>query len=525
MSFTSIPFIVFVFIILTFYYIFKSKQREILLLASVFFYYCAGPRYIIYILASSLMTYFCAYFISDIYSAQEGLASLPEGEQKKRKEQDKRKAKRILQLDLLVVLGILVALKYFNFISQNIFKLLGVFHVGGDPVLLDLVLPLGLSYFTFMNIGYILDVYWKKIPAEKQFTRFALFSLYFPHVVQGPISRYGQLAPQFSAPKTFDYDAVCSGLQLALWGYFKKMVIADRLNLFVSQVYDNFQDYYGVIFIVATVLYSIQIYADFSGCMDIVCGVSETFGISLAKNFDHPYFSRTIPEFWRRWHITLGSWFKDYVFYPISRTKLCKGFNKWTRKHFGNQVSRIWSSAIPLLCVWLLTGIWHGAAWKYVAWGLFHGALIIGGTIFGKQLQSLAAALKIDTQQFSWKLFQTLRTFALCCTGRVFFRAGGGQVALDIFRRTFFDFQPWVLFDGSLYTYGLDRPNFILAMAAIMLLFAVDALQERLRLREAFARQNIVFRWAILYAAIFSVLIFGIYGPGYDANQFIYNNF
>lgn len=526
MVFNSLTFILFFCTVLLLYYsFFQNSQNFVLLLASVIFYCFSGPKYIIYILVSTLTTYFCAYFISDIYTALENSSALPSAELKQQKEQAKKKALRILRLDLLIVLGILVVLKYFNFFSKSVFDMLGIFHIEKDPVFLNLVMPLGLSYFTFMNIGYILDVYWKKIPAEKEFLKFSLFTLYFPHVVQGPISRYGQLAPQFLEKKKFDYDKVCSGLQLALWGFFKKMVIADRLGIFVSQVYDHYQNYYGVIFIVATVLYSIQIYADFSGCMDIVCGVSETFGITLEKNFNHPYFSRTIPEFWRRWHITLGTWFKDYVFYPVSRTKLCKDFNKWTRKRFGNQVSRTWSSVIPLLCVWLLTGLWHGAAWKYVAWGLFHGGLIIGGTIFAKQLSRITAALHIRTEQFSWHLFQILRTFTLCCIGRVFFRAGGGQVALDIFRRTFSDFQPWVLFDGSLYTYGLDRPNFILAMITIVLLFAIDALQERFRLRQAFARQNIVFRWIILYAAIFSVLIFGIYGPGYDASQFIYNNF
>ena len=525
MTYVSTDFAILFFFTLIIYYIFQPCQKIILLFSSILFYCFAGPKYIIYIFLSTLTTYFCAYFISDIYKALDNSSGLSPAEQKQQQEHVKRKALRILRLDFLIVLGILVVLKYFNFFSRTFFDLLGLFRIERDPVFLNLVMPLGLSYFTFMNLGYILDVYWKKIPVEKEFTKFALFTMYFPHVVQGPISRYGQLAPQFLERKRFDYDRLCSGLQLALWGYFKKMVIADRLNIFVSQIYDNPQSYHGVVFLVATIFYSIQIYADFSGCMDIVGGVSETFGITLEKNFDHPYFSRSIPEFWRRWHMTLGTWFKDYVFYPASRTRFCKDFNKWTRKRFGNSVSRTWSSVIPLLCVWLLTGLWHGAAWKYVAWGLFHGFLIIGGTVFAKQIQQLTSLLRIQTDRFSWHLFQVLRTFTLCCIGRVFFRANGFRAAMDIFVRTFSDFQPWILFDGSLYTYGLDRPNFLLALVCILILFFVDLLQERMALRKAFARQNLVFRWIILYAAIFSILIFGIYGPGYDASQFIYNNF
>ena len=525
MTYISTDFAILFFFTLIIYYIFQPYQKVVLFFSSILFYCFAGPKYIIYIFLSTLTTYFCAYFISDIYKALDNGSGLSLAEQKQQQECAKRKALWILRLDFLVVLGILVVLKYFNFFSKAFFGFLGLFQIERDPIFLNLVMPLGLSYFTFMNLGYILDVYWKKIPVEKEFTKFALFTMYFPHVVQGPISRYGQLAPQFLERKRFDYDRLCSGLQLALWGYFKKMVIADRLNIFVSQIYDNPQSYHGVVFLVATIFYSIQIYADFSGCMDIVGGVSETFGITLEKNFDHPYFSRSIPEFWRRWHMTLGTWFKDYVFYPASRTRLCKDFNKWTRKRFGNSVSRTWSSVIPLLCVWLLTGLWHGAAWKYVAWGLFHGFLIIGGTVFAKQIQQLTSLLRIQTDRFSWHLFQVLRTFTLCCIGRVFFRANGFRAAMDIFVRTFSDFQPWILFDGSLYTYGLDRPNFLLALVCILILFFVDLLQERMALRKAFARQNLVFRWIILYAAIFSILIFGIYGPGYDASQFIYNNF
>lgn len=527
MSFVSLSFLTFYSLTLLLYYTLCRTWQSLLLLgASILFYCFGGPKYIIYILIVMLSTYFSACFISNIYSSQDNFKNLATPQLTWPKESCPKRAHIILKINFLIILGLFIFLKYFNFLAQTAFTIGGLFHLGKDPLFLNLILPLGLSYYTFTNIGYILDVYWKRIPAEKSILNFFLFTIYFPHIVQGPISRYSQLAPQFASPKKFNYDQVTSGLQLILWGYFKKMVIADRINILVSEVIGNYNDYYGVVFIVAIALYSIQIYADFSGCMDIVGGISETFGISLAKNFDHPYFSRTIPEFWRRWHITLGAWFKDYVYYPISISSFVKKTSKKVRKKWGAKVGRKFTACVPTLSIWILTGIWHGAAWNFVLWGLFHALLMTTGIICEEFNHKLTKTLKIQTDTFSWRLFQITRTFILCCIGRIFFIAPNGvQSAFDIIGRIFSRPSLWQLFDGTLLSLGLDGPNFVLMLITIGILWSVSELQEKMELRKEFAKQNIIFRWTILYMAIFSILIFGIYGAGYDASAFIYNQF
>lgn len=527
MSFNSVSFIsVYCLTLILYYTIFHKRQALLLLMTSILFYCSSGPKYILYVLISTLSTFYCASQIFKVYSGKNKLKNLTATQLKAKKESEQKKAKLILMLNFFIIIGLFILLKYFNFFSQTFNNIYRWFGLNQDPLLLKLVIPLGLSYYTFTNIGYILDVYWKKIPAEKDFSYFALFTIYFPHIVQGPISRYSQLAPQFARPKKFNYDQVTSGLQLMLWGYFKKMVIADRINILVSEVIGNYNDYYGVVFIVAIALYSIQIYSDFSGCMDIVGGISETFGISLAKNFDHPYFSRTIPEFWRRWHITLGAWFKDYVYYPISISSFVKKASKKVRKKWGAKVGRKFTACVPTLSIWILTGIWHGAAWNFVLWGLFHAALMTAGIICEESNQKLTKTLKIQTDTFSWRIFQITRTFILCCIGRIFFIAPNGvQSAFDIIGRIFSRPSLWQLFDGTLLSLGLDGPNFVLMLITIGILWCVSALQEKMELRKEFAKQNIIFRWTILYMAIFSILIFGIYGAGYDASAFIYNQF
>ncbi len=526
MAFNSFSFLAFYSIVLIFYYtIFRRRQNTLLLLASIVFYLFSGPQYIIYVLGTSYLIYVCALYIFNLYESWNGLECESAEVLKHRKAEDRKKASRRLKLALFILLAMFIFLRYFNFLSQSFADFLSIFHIKASPFFLHIIVPLGLSYYTFTNISYLLDVYWRRIPAERDFHRFLLFTIYFPHIVQGPISRYGQLTSQFKGNKKFSQEQVTSGLWLMLWGYFKKMVIADRLNLFVSQVYNNYEEVSGSLLLVATVLFSIQIYADFSGHMDIVGGASETFGIKLEKNFNHPYFSKTIPEFWRRWHITLGAWFKDYLYYPISNSSWMKRSSRDIRQKKGAAASRIYMSCIPTLIVWITTGIWHGAAWNYVLWGLFHAVLMVSGIIFAEPVGKLTKQLKINTEVFSWSLFQMLRTFLLCCIGRVFFRAGNVTVAFSIFYRIITKFSLWELFDGSLFKYGLDGANFILALLAVGVLLVVSILQEKISLRCAFAKQNLVFRWSILYIAIYSVLIFGIYGPGYEASAFIYNQF
>lgn len=531
MNFTSLLFLPFVLLVCVLYFtIFKKCQWVLLLIASIAFYLFSGPKYIVFILVTSLTTYFIARKIQYLHNREKKILSNTTLE-KERKKRIKKKftssRKRWLILDFLINIGMLCVIKYTDFALSGVSSILSNFGIEWSKEF-NFVLPLGISFYTFMSIGYILDIYWKRYEAEKNVFKYALFTTYFPHIVQGPIGRYNKLAPQFFSRHKFDYDRVTKGIQLMLWGYFEKMVIADRLAIFANGVYAKWETVTGLPLILAIVFFSMQLYLDFQGCMDMARGVSQIFGIELEKNFWHPYFSKNMPEFWRRWHITLGAWFKDYLLYPVSMSSLCKSLNRFTRKHWGNAASRAFSTVIPAACVWLITGVWHGAAVCYVLWGVYHGILIIAGALFEIPLQKLSKLLHINTECWSFNLFRMARTFVLSAIGRIFFVATGGfHEAIEIIKRTF-DFRNLSLhtmWDDSLYTFGLDRHGFTLSLLLIALIWVVSMLQERMCIRDEIAKQNIIFRWILYLGLIAGILIFGIYGSGYDAGAFVYGQF
>ena len=529
MNYQSATFLIFSAVVLAIYYLFPGKlQKYVLLVANISFYYIAGIEYIPYLLATMLATFFGGRIMGKIYETEKAKLKLCENvaEKKKVRALSKRKARIVLFFTLLVAVGLLVVSKYTMFILSNV----NMFVTIPSLDTFKIIVPLGVSFYTFMAIGYILDIYWKRYTAEKNFAVYATFLSYFPHIVQGPIDRFNEFKAQLPIDKKVKFDGatLTSGAQLVIWGFFKKLVIADTLGVFVNSIYDSYQNYYGVILAVATIAYSIQIYADFSGCIDIVSGVSEMFGIKLRKNFDHPYFSKTMPEFWRRWHISLGQWFTDYIYYPVSVGKLVKKVKKnKINKRFGE----LFASCFPVAVVWMITGIWHGAAWKFVAWGVFHAILIILSIVFERINEKTTKVLRIRTDCFSWELWQMFRTFTLCCIGRVFFRASSLSASLDIFKNIFASFKsldfgisfikPSAIFNN----YGLTKDQIIFLALAILVLLAVDIMQEKMKLRETLAKQNLIYRWAIVIAAILVVLVFGMYGPGYDASSFIYEQF
>jgi D-alanyl-lipoteichoic acid acyltransferase DltB (MBOAT superfamily) len=515
--------------------VFRKCQWIFLLLASIVFYLFSGPKYIVYIIISSLAIYFFARYIQYLHDKEQKTISESDFSKEEKKAFKKKytgKRKRILLLDFLVNLGLLCVIKYTDFILSGVSLFLGKFGVDWSKEF-NFVLPLGISFYTFMLVGYILDVYWKRYKAETNYFKLALFSVYFPHIVQGPIGRYNRLSEQFFQDHSFDYDRVTKGFQLILWGYFEKMVIADRLLVFTNGVLGKWEQLSGLPLILGLSFFSIQLYLDWLGCMDIARGVSQIFGIELDRNFWHPFFSKNMPEFWRRWHISLGSWFKDYLLYPVSMSGLCKSINKFTRKKWGNQASRALSSVIPAACVWIITGLWHGAAACYVLWGVYHGILIILSAVLDVPIQKLNKLLHINTECFSFNLFRMIRTFILSTIGRIFFATSAGLTeAVLILRRTF-DFRHLslhTLWDESLYTYGLDRYNFTLALILIGVVWCVSMLQEKfdkenLCIRDVIAQQNIVFRWILYLGLIAAILIFGMYGTGYNAGAFFYGQF
>ena len=530
MNYQSGAFLLFSAGVVLLYYLFgKRMQKYILLLANIVFLVISGAKHIPYIAVTLLASYFCGLCIGRIYDGEKlALKTAADKEEKKAiRAASKKKAKRWLILFLVISVGLLFTCKYLNFIAQLLNDLLRHFSSVQIP-LFKLLLPLGISFYTFMAIGYVLDVYWKRYDREKNFIFFALFLTYFPHFVQGPIDRYNKFKSQIQDGVPASWHNLTYGLQLMLWGFFKKLVVADRLGIFVDSIYGNWSSYGGLIFILTTMLYAVQIYTDFSGCIDIVSGLSETMGIHLAENFHHPYFARTIPDFWRRWHISLTSWFRDYIYLPVSTSRFVKRTKAFSKNHFGRFGSKVEMQVglnIPLLVVWFLTGLWHGAATKYIAWGLYYGILMMLSNIFAETNTKLTQKLHIKVESFGWKTWQVLRTFTLTLIGRVIFRAENYAVAKEMLKSCVSGAKWEFILDGKIFTYGLNAQNLRLAIVSILVVWIVDLLQERMKLRDALAKEPLIFRWVLIFGCLMAVIIFGIYGPGYDAAKFIYEQF
>lgn len=523
MSYTSFGYLLLIAGTFLCYYIAPKKMRwMVLLIANLLFYLSAGWSELILLLSAVTASFFAGRIIGD-YNGK--LKALKKDKSSDKAEQKKKK-KRMLWLGLGVPIGILLVVKYTNFVLGSANSVLGAIGSADRISFVSLVVPLGISFYTFQIIAYIMDVYKGKIAPERNFAKYMLYVSFFPSVVQGPIPRYAQLSPQLFEGNDFEFENLRNGALLVLWGFAKKLIMSERLATFVSAVYDNYTEYEGVIFIIATIAFSVQIYADFSGCMDIATGTARIFGIKLEPNFLRPYFSKNMPEFWRRWHATLGSWFRDYVFFPFSISKISQKINKNARKWFGEDAGRIISASMPILVVWALTGIWHGPEWKYVAWGLFHGMLIILSTIFTPRFAELGERLHIKTDCFSFRMYQMIRTFFLCCVGRVFFRAESISAAVGIFRRTLSATGLWMLGPQHFYELGMNQANWGVVLVFFVVWFTVSVLEEKYGdVPELLGRQNLIFRWACVYILLIAVIVFGQYGPGYDVTDFIYEQF
>lgn len=526
MAITSVNFLVFLFIAFCAFYCCPVRYRWVaLLIGSICFYVVAGAvKFLPFIIFTSAVIWGCALRIGKLYEEQDDKIKngvLERAEKRKVKEQYKKRAKRILVLALVCCVGILCVTKFTRYVV-NYLNLITETVNGSAPFSAEWILvPLGISYYTFSTVGYLLDVYWRRYTYERDFLRFFLYAIYFPHIVQGPISRYNLLGQELKKELRFDSRRIVFGMELMLWGFFKKLVIADRLNIFVSAVYDG-KEHAGSIFLVAMLFDAFQIYTDFSGYTDIVRGVSQIFGVELEQNFNHPFFAKTVPEYWRRWHMTLGGWFKDYVYYPCTISSFMKRMNKRTKKTLSERGSRFVTVVIPVFVTWVLTGLWHGTGKTYLAWGIYYSTLITISNAFQPEFEKLTRFFRIRTDTFSWQLFRMLRTFCCFMGGRLLTSPGSLGRTLMVIKNIVVHLRPWCLIDGTMFEYGLDWPQLILIACSILLLWGVSMMQERASVRELLEKQNIIFRGIIVFAAVFSILIFGIYGSGYDAAAFIY---
>ncbi len=394
-----------------------------------------------------------------------------------------------------------------------------------DP--LGMTAPPGISFWMLTGIGYVTDVYRGGVTGGVSPARTALFLGFFPLMTSGPILRYRETAERLTEPHRADYRQIMFGVQRILWGCFKKLVISERLAVIVNTVYADVQTYRGFYILFAVCCFSLQLYTDFSGCMDIVLGAGQIFGIRLPENFQTPFFSKNVSEFWRRWHITLGAWLKDYVLYPLLHSGPFRSMKKGMKKRFG----KIWGERVPtylgMFVSWFLIGLWHGGSVKYIfGVGLWFWAVIVAGELLTPAAQKLADRLRINRTCFSWRLFQSLRTFAVVTFGLSFFRAASAKEGLKLWAAALQKWNPQALLGSSILTMGLDLQDMIVVTAACLVLLWVSVMQYRgVHIREWFAGQNLALRWFIYIALFFCCIIFGKYGAGYNAADFIYQGF
>lgn len=479
---------------------------------------------VIYIICASAIAYAAGRIMDKYFVKQkQECEGLERKEKKAIKQKYNKLRKRVLILSVIIILGGLVVTKYTGFLAENLNALLGLTGLGKlDVKNISSFFPvvLGCSYFTLSIIAYMTDVYRAKFTAEKNFLKLYVFISFFPHIIQGPIERYDYLAPQLFKENKFKFENIKTGAMLVLWGVFKKIVLADRIAAVTSYGFENYKslDAISIIFVLA--VFSVQIYADWTAYCDIVGGVAEMMGIKITPNFERPYFSKSMPEFWRRWHISMSKFFKDYVLYPISASSFCLKLNKNARKVFGNAAGRVISSALPILTVWFLTGLWHGASWNFMLWGLFQGVVIMLSVTFSPLITKINEKCHFKTETFGWSLFRMARTFFICCIGRIFFRASSVSEAFGIFARlgkfsTSF----------SLTSLGMDLKDWKIAFIALAVLIIVSVMQEHFEVRKKLDEQPIIFKWIILYILIMSIVIFGIYGDNSPHVSFIYEKF
>ena len=534
MSITSFPFFFFVCAVLLVYFLVPGRfQWIVLLAASCAFYLSFGAKYILYVLFTATSVYFAARGIQRIADEQRAFLkgegrTLEREEKNAYKARNQKRKKRLMLCALLANLLVLGVFKYADFLLDQLNALLGIFGAGLIRDRLNLIAPLGISFYTFQMIGYLLDVYWGNAEAEKNWAKTLLFCSFFPQMTQGPISEFGQLSEQLFAEHAFSYRSYSWGMQRLVWGFFKKMVIADALAPLVKDVFANYPHYTGLTTLIGAFLYSVQIYADFSGYMDIMCGLCEVMGIRLTENFDRPYFSKSVAEYWRRWHMSLGSWFKRFIYYPIGISKWSRSLGKACREKLGRKFGDMLPASIALVVVWLATGLWHGASWAYIVWGLVNGLFIILGLWLDPVYAACRRALRIDESSRLWQAFQTLRTFVLVTFIKVLPEVGTLSDGWGLWKRIFTDhelprtlrrllpFLDW----SSLFTLS----HFAMAMLGTACLFCFSLIERRRPVRSITEKWPMPLRAAALGALFFLIFTFGIQNS-WEGGGFLYAQF
>lgn len=526
MSVNQIAFLGLFFLSVIIYYLIPKKCQWMALLGiSLFFYYLMGVDNFLYILISAATL---TYGTQKIYQRDVILAkelseagnSLSGHERKKKKVRNKTIKFRWLLGIIAVNLGILLILKYGDFFIENINSVLHLFGMNGMNRL-GLAAPLGMSYYTLQVIGYAIEVYKGKTIPEKNPFKILLFVTYYPQMTQGPIGR-ANLAPRLWEGHSFSYHNLCRGSQRILWGLFKKAVVSDNMKPLVTGIFSNYETVSGFTLLMGCIYMVLQMYADFSGYTDIVLGMSEIYGIEMMENFKRPLFSDSLGEYWRRWHISLSSWFRDYVFYPASVSKTAVKFGKWGQKYFSPRIKKIFPVLYAMSLVWFCTGFWHDASWRYIAWGVANGVVLIGGVVLEPYFKKAKEMLHINEKAWWWKCYTVFRTFMIVAVLKVFPGADNTRQSFAMLKKIILGFHPALTCD-SLFP-GMEWYTLVYIGTGLMLMLIVSTIQTKTPFRDWLEKRPMIVRWGVyllpglllMYMGAFDSVVTG----GFEYAQF-----
>lgn len=516
MTINSTSFLVFFCVLMLIYFLqfMKRFQWAILLVASVVFYALAGSNNFLYIILATIATYVGTNLLDKKNKEQAEYITankriLPKSEIKEYKEKKKQEKHTIQVWTIAAVLAILVIVKYGKFISGNVDRLFPALQVSKYSIF-HLLVPLGISYYTLMAIGYILDVSKGKVESEKNILKVFLFLIYFPQITQGPIGRFTDMAPALFGSHEFSYARFRSGCQLLLWGFFKKMLIADNMKPMVDYIFEHAEEGSGFTLFLGCMYFAIQLYGDFSGYTDIVRGLSHILGIDIMENFQRPFFSTSLAEYWRRWHISLSSWFRDYMFYPVSLSQMAVKINRFGKKFLPQRVSKLVPSLVAMFVVWFATGLWHDASWRYILWGVANGVIMISSMLLEPQFKWIKGKLHIKDENCIFRAFQMVRTFLIISLLKVFPQAPSTRESLGFIKKILFDFQ--IEFTRKAWIPQMSLCNLGVISVGLLIFFYVSWHNEHDSMKEGIDKRPFVVRWLVYLFLLLMILSFGVFG-------------
>ena len=514
MAVNSIYFLLFLLVLFLLYYaVCPMKYRwGALLIGSIFFYVTACAASPFYILVTGIVVWTAGMCVErcekNLTHERESNPNRTKMQEKQAAAKCKKQKKRIVTVAVLINLGILAVLKYGGLFGGIVNRML--LFTGYSLAVPQFLAPLGISYYTLISIGYLIDLYKGKVKVQRNFLKVMLFVSFFPQITQGPLSRYRQLGGQLYEGHAYDYHNLSFGCQRMLWGFFKKMVIAERMQPLVQTIFEHYESYSGVTCFLGCVYMTVWMYADFSGYMDIVSGACELFGIRLEENFRRPFLAESLAEYWRRWHITLSSWFRDYMFYPLAVSSPAVKFGKLGRKWFGVRIGKLFPSLFAPCFVWTATGLWHDASIKYILWGVANGVVIMGAMVLEPAFHSAKCALHIQEESKAWHIFCKFRTFLLVSALKIFPGAVSGGAVLGMAKKFVFD----VRLPGSLEEIfpGMQVADVAILAVSLTFFLLVDLFEEKKQLRDALATKPFGVRWCSYAFLLTAILCLGKFG-------------